>query len=203
MRLITRKLKLGVLAASAITLLAMGGEPGTVRADGGANCPCKSQGYFKNHDFCDLLGEGLLPGPHGYTGAISPDRSYGPYYNFEELRGQRGLKLGDFAYTCEELHAILSTPSQGNGALILAKQLIAAKLNVLNGCPATPAILAAIAEADMLLWQSTVGLQYDWVPRMLPPVGTMTLPSNYVLNGMSLQTLKGILENYNLCGAGD
>lgn len=199
MKSINRKYRLGALAVSAITLLAMGGEPAPARADGKKNdCPCKSQGYYKNHDFCYLLGSGNLPGRFGYTGRIGSV----PYFNFARFNGQRGLLLGDFAYTCEQLQDILSEPVQGNGALILAKQLIAAKLNVLSGCPASREVLAAIAAADILLWQSTIGHENNWIPRMLPPVGTATLPSNYYdyVHGLSLQEIKDILENYNLCG---
>ena len=57
------------------------------------------------------------------------------------------LTLGTVNYTAAELLSILNEPSGGNGLIILAHQLIAAKLNIINGAnPAAAA--AAIASAD-------------------------------------------------------
>jgi hypothetical protein len=60
------------------------------------------------------------------------------------------LTLGTVNYTDAELLSILNTSAAGNGLLILAHQLIAAKLNVANGADPS-AIAATIAAADALI----------------------------------------------------
>ena len=57
------------------------------------------------------------------------------------------LVLGTVTYTAEQLLSILSQPAHGNGLVILAHQLIAAKLNLANGADPTP-IAATIVAAD-------------------------------------------------------
>jgi hypothetical protein len=60
------------------------------------------------------------------------------------------LTLGTVTYNQADLLAILNEPSGGNGLLILAHQLIAAKLNLING--ANPSFISAtIADADALI----------------------------------------------------
>jgi len=77
------------------------------------------------------------------------------------------LMLGTTNYTDSELCSILNTPAGGNGLLILAHQLIAAKLNIANG--ADPIDIAAfISAADALI---------DW--RVVPPVGSDYLAPMY------------------------
>jgi hypothetical protein len=70
------------------------------------------------------------------------------------------LTLGTINYTAAELLSILNTPAGGNGLVILAHQLIAAKLNIQNGADGS-AINATIAAADAQIG----GL-------VVPPVGT-------------------------------
>ena len=60
------------------------------------------------------------------------------------------LRLGTVVYTAAQLFSILTTPAQGNGLIFLAHQLIAAKLNILNGAPLAT-IAASIAAADALI----------------------------------------------------
>jgi hypothetical protein len=60
------------------------------------------------------------------------------------------LTLGSETYTEAELLAILRTPVRGDASLILAHQLIAAKLNIANGSDPAP-VSATIADADSLL----------------------------------------------------
>ena len=60
------------------------------------------------------------------------------------------LQLGNVTYTQEQLLAILHQPVRGNGLLILAHQLIAAKLNIAAGADPS-CIQDAIAEADALI----------------------------------------------------
>jgi len=57
------------------------------------------------------------------------------------------LVLGTVSYTATQLLSILDQPAHGNGLVILAHQLIAAKLNLANGADPT-SIAATIAAAD-------------------------------------------------------
>jgi len=70
------------------------------------------------------------------------------------------LTAGAISYTQSQLLQILNQPAQGNGLIILAHQLIAAKLNVAHG--ADPADAAqAIADADAMIGSLAI-----------PPVGS-------------------------------
>jgi len=60
------------------------------------------------------------------------------------------LTLGTVVYNQSQLLSILNTPVKGDASIILAYQLIAAKLNIANGSDPTP-IAATIATADGLL----------------------------------------------------
>ena len=74
------------------------------------------------------------------------------------------LTLGTVSYTQSQLLQIFGQPAEGNGLLILAHQLMAAKLNIANG--ADPADAAqAIADADAMIGSLVV-----------PPVGNGYLP---------------------------
>jgi hypothetical protein len=70
-----------------------------------------------------------------------------------------GLTLGGAGYTTEQLIQILSTPPRGSAPYILAHQLIAAKLNVLNGADSS-GIATTIANADA--WLANVGGLNAW-----------------------------------------
>ncbi len=97
------------------------------------------------------------------------------------------LTLGTVTYSQAELLSILNTPAAGNGLLILAHQLIAAKLNVANGgIPTT--VASAIATADGLIG----GL-------VVPPVG-----GGYLAPSLVTATTQA-LDDYNngLLGGGD
>jgi len=76
------------------------------------------------------------------------------------------LTLGTVNYTEAELLQILDQPAQGNGLVILAHQLIAAKLNIANGADPTDAA-QAIADADAMIG----GL-------VIPPIGGGYLPTS-------------------------
>jgi hypothetical protein len=60
------------------------------------------------------------------------------------------LTLGSQSYTKTELLALLKTSTTSDASLILARQLIAAKLNVANGSDSKP-VSTTIADADTLL----------------------------------------------------
>ena len=89
------------------------------------------------------------------------------------------LTLGTVTYTDVQLQSIFDAPAKGNGLIILAHQLIAAKLNVANGADAT-AIATAIADADALIG----GL-------VVPPVGAGSLAASVT------SALTTALMNYN------
>jgi hypothetical protein len=69
------------------------------------------------------------------------------------------LKLGTVSYTKAQLLSILNTPAQGNGLIILAHQLIAAKLNIAQGADPSP-VSSVIADADALIGN-----------KVCPPIG--------------------------------
>ncbi len=78
------------------------------------------------------------------------------------------LNLGSVNYTKAQLLSILNQPVQGNGLVLLSRQLIAAKLNIANG--ADPDDIAdKIAAADALIGSKAV-----------PPVGTDSVPTSDV-----------------------
>ncbi|MEP7027334.1 MAG: hypothetical protein ABI960_01955 [Candidatus Eisenbacteria bacterium] len=89
------------------------------------------------------------------------------------------LTLGSVTYNAADLLSILNQPAGGNGLVILAHQLIAAKLNILNGADPSAAN-AAIATADAQIG----GL-------VVPPVGSGTLPPS------SVNATATTLDNYN------
>lgn len=60
------------------------------------------------------------------------------------------LTLGTVVYNQSQLLGILNTPAKGDASIVLAYQLIAAKLNIANGSDPAP-IAATIATADGLL----------------------------------------------------
>ncbi len=91
------------------------------------------------------------------------------------------MLLGNQTYSKAELLTILDTPPQGDASLVLAHQLIAAKLNVANGADPAP-VKAVIAEADALL-KSPDKLPYD------------VRPSSP--RGQEMVALAGILDAYN------
>lgn len=77
-------------------------------------------------------------------------RTQGYWKNHEEAWPVTSLTLGSQVYSQAELLAILRTPPRGDASLILAHQLIAAKLNIANGSdPAS--IGVTILSADALL----------------------------------------------------
>jgi hypothetical protein len=77
-----------------------------------------------------------------------------------------GLTLGTVTYSAAQLLAILNQPANGNKLLILAHQLIAAKLNIANGADPSSAA-STIAAADALIGSLVV-----------PPIGAGDLPTD-------------------------
>ncbi|MCZ7542533.1 MAG: hypothetical protein M5R40_02865 [Anaerolineae bacterium] len=73
------------------------------------------------------------------------------------------LTLGGAVYSQAELLTILHTPAQGDASIILAYQLIAAKLNIAAGSDPTP-VADLIAQADALLAAFDGKLPYGVAP---------------------------------------
>jgi hypothetical protein len=89
------------------------------------------------------------------------------------------LLLGNNAYDKEQLLSILRQPVRGNGLVLLAHQLIAAKLNIVNGADGS-CIEQTLADADALIGNLVV-----------PPVG-----DGYLRPG-DVSGLADILDGYN------
>jgi hypothetical protein len=100
------------------------------------------------------------------------------------LVGGSGLFLGNINYSATELDDILDQPAGGNALVILAHQLIAAKLNVLNGADDSQ-IAADIQTADGLIGNN-----------LIPPVGTAFVSPGSTL-GQQMTQVKNRLDSYN------
>src|SRR5262249_47856752 len=74
----------------------------------------------------------------------------GVWKNHPDTWPVTSLTLGSETYTQAELLALFDTPPRGDASVILAHQLIAAKLNIANGSNPAP-IRSTIADADGLL----------------------------------------------------
>jgi len=90
-----------------------------------------------------------------------------------------GLILGNRSYSQSQALSILDHPRTQNGLVVLARQLIAAKLNVANGADPAP-VQTELSQADFL-----IGFL------VIPPVGGDTLPPSAV------RTLVQRLEDFN------
>lgn len=95
------------------------------------------------------------------------------------------LALGAHGYTAAQLDSILDAPVGGNALINLAHQLIAAKLNILNGASSAP-IVTTIANAD-----TAIGAL------IIPPVagGAFISPASPL--GMTMISLASALDQYN------
>jgi hypothetical protein len=106
-------------------------------------------------------------------------RGQGYWKNHSDAWPVTELQLGNVTYTQEQLLAILHQPVRGNGLLILAHQLIAAKLNIAAGADPS-CIQDAIAEADALIGDLVI-----------PPIG------DGYLSPRDVGSLAGILGQFN------
>ncbi len=137
----------------------------TAIADGVVNKKCeKSQPYIIEVDVPDCKNT----------------KTIGYWKNHEDAWPVDSLTLGIQTYSKSELLDILRSPSNGDASLILAKQLIAAKLNILAGADPVD-IVPVIDEADMLLDGLSI------------PAGIS--PSTE--DGTRMVQLADILESYN------
>ena len=106
----------------------------------------------------------------------------GYWKNHAEAWPVADLMLGSQMYTQLELLGILNLPSQGDASIILAHQLIAAKLNIAAGGDAT-AISSMIAQADALLAAFPNKLPFGVAPSST--------------EGAAMTGLSGVLDVYN------
>lgn len=123
---------------------------------------------------------------HAQAGETTCTKGLGFWKNQTDQWPVQTLTIGTVSYTQEELVSILSQPVRGNGLVLLAREVIVAKLNIAAGVE-DDCITTAIAEADAFIG----GL----VP---PPVGDDSVSPSEV------SSLKELLEQYNegeLCGA--
>jgi N-acetylneuraminic acid mutarotase len=105
--------------------------------------------------------------------------SQGYWKNHPEAWPVTELQLGNTTYTQDQLLAILREPVRGNGLLILAKQEIAAKLNIANGADGS-CIQQTLADAD-----ASIG------NLVIPPIG------DGYLRPRDVSPTAGILGAYN------
>ena len=90
-------------------------------------------------------------------------RTQGYWKNHPEAWPVSSLTLGSQTYSQDELLAVLALPPRGDASVILAHQLIAAKLNDAAGADTT-AVDETIAHADSLLAQYSGKLPYGVDP---------------------------------------
>ena len=93
------------------------------------------------------------------------------------------LTLGSQTYTKTDLLTIWTTPTMGDASLILAHQLIAAKLNIANGSGEPAPVHSTITHADSVLSGFSGKLPYN-VKSSSP-------------NGQAMVTDATTLDNYN------
>jgi hypothetical protein len=103
----------------------------------------------------------------------------GYWKNHSAVWPLQSLTLGAVSYNESQLFQVLNRPAQGNGLVILAHQLIAAKLNTANGADPT-AVQQSVIDADNMIGGSIV-----------PPIGNGYLSPNQTSN------LTDTLTEYN------
>lgn len=149
------------------------------RAFGHATSTYNRSDFTGNRTCSTLSCSDLPPGECTYTQGYW--KTHGPVPTGNNLNEWpvTSLTLGTVAYTDLQLQSIFDTPAAGNGLIVLAHQLIAAKLNVANGADGTD-VAASIAAADALIG----GL-------VVPPVGSGSLAPS------ATSELVTALTNYN------
>jgi uncharacterized delta-60 repeat protein len=108
--------------------------------------------------------------------------SHGHWKNNPNIWPVNSLMLGSQSYTKAEMLALLNGSTQTDASLILARQLIAAKLNVANGSDPTP-VASTITHADGLLAGFSGKLPYK--------------VKSSSATGQAMTADAGVLTNYN------
>lgn len=100
----------------------------------------------------------------GGSGQCKELGTVGYWKNHPDAWPVDNLTLGSYNYTEAQLLILLNTPVRRDASILLAYQLVAAKLNILSGEDTTPAVTDAILEADALLSGFTGPLPYHVRP---------------------------------------
>jgi uncharacterized delta-60 repeat protein len=111
--------------------------------------------------------------------ALPCPKSQGHWKNNPSIWPVNSLTLGSQSYTKAELLAILNASTQTDASLILARQLIAAKLNIANGSDPAP-VNSTVAHADGLL--SGFGGKLPYKVRPSSVIGQAMTADGSVLN---------------------
>jgi hypothetical protein len=112
----------------------------------------------------DLRSEPIMCATMPCIGGGSCTYTQGYWRNHPDAWPVTNLTIGTVTYQAAELMAILDNPARGNGLVILAHQLIAAKLNIANGADPS-AVQQTVTEADNMIGTLVI-----------PPVGNGYLP---------------------------
>ncbi len=137
---------------------------------------------FTDAPFLDSFVDDIAP-DCGLGGPTSPALSQGYWKNHPSAWPVQSLTLGCRTYTKAECLTLLGLKVQGDASRILAKQLIAAKLNVANNSLNWPVVTPFIEQADALLCT---------YPGALP----LAVPASSV-NGALMSALAARMEGYN------
>jgi len=134
----------------------------------GVVLPNKVAGSYQDEGFAGnsavfLVSSGAIIAPPPTLCKNSCPLTQGFWKNHGSGWPATSLTLGSQTYTEAELLTILGTPVRGDASLILAYQLIAAKLNIANGACGS-SITATIAAADTALSAFTGKLPYNVAP---------------------------------------
>jgi hypothetical protein len=113
------------------------------------------------------------------VGGSSCTYTQGYWRNHPDAWPVTSLTIGTVTYQAGELMAILDNPAQGNGLVILAHQLIAARLNIANGADPS-AVQQAVTDAENMIGSLVV-----------PPIG------NGCLSPDETDSLTETLTEYN------
>jgi hypothetical protein len=108
----------------------------------------------------DVVSFNILAAPPGDD---TCPRSHGYWKTHPAAWPVTSLPLGDQTYSKAELLSLLKRPSAGDASIILAHQLIAAKLNIANGSDPDP-VSATITDADQRLSAFSGKLPYKVKP---------------------------------------
>jgi hypothetical protein len=103
------------------------------------------------HNLDAALGSNDCPVVDGQGGPEGVTRTQGYWKTHPDAWPLDTLTLGSVTYTKAQLLRIFNTPVRGNGAIALAHQLIAAKLNLAAGAHPTQSTIDAMNAADVLL----------------------------------------------------
>jgi hypothetical protein len=173
-----RKLPYGVISDAMVSLSGKFDAYNNGQIAGVSHCGDSTSGGGGNGGSGNGGGGG---GTNPPPSSVNCHFTIGYWKNHEEVWPVSSLTLGSQTYSKNDLRGILDLPVTGDASINLAHQLIAVRLNVLNGGATT--IMPKIAEADALLAAYSGKLPYQ-VP------GTST-------NGATMVSVAAALDAYN------